>query len=137
MAFYFCLGRRNSYILVSFSRVLKPDHTVYSNSVLATLNARKIIRQIGETSDELSFSIQAVSKSGQGNIGSTVTFTLFLFYCQMTELKRSANISIKIDTIQEYIREQRQNTLDVIADPEASIFRSRYHISTDVVDAVC
>jgi hypothetical protein len=90
---------------------------VYSNSVLATLNARQIIREIGETSDELSFSIQAVSKTGQGNIGSTVFLFPFWFECRLIELKRSANISIKIDTIHEFIREQRQNA---IVDPEVS-----------------
>jgi hypothetical protein len=93
--------------------------------VLATLNARQIIREIGETSDELSFSIQAVSKTGQGNIGSTVPLFRFSFDYYLTELKRSANISIKIDTIHEFIREQRQNALDVMADPEASLFCSR------------
>ncbi|KAG6896678.1 hypothetical protein C0992_006751 [Termitomyces sp. T32_za158] len=39
-AFYFCLGR------------------LYSNSVLATLNARQSIRELGEDSDELSFSFR-------------------------------------------------------------------------------
>ncbi|KAF9534996.1 hypothetical protein CPB83DRAFT_843306 [Crepidotus variabilis] len=86
VAFYFCLGR------------------LYSNSVLATLNARQIIRRIGEASDELSFSLQSVSKTAQRNVGST----------------RSANISIKIDTIHEFIREQRQNSDDDNADPESA-----------------
>ncbi|KAF8974326.1 hypothetical protein BDZ97DRAFT_12638 [Flammula alnicola] len=54
VAFYFCLGR------------------LYSNSVLATLNARQIIRGLGENSDELSFSLQSISKSGQRNPNSAV-----------------------------------------------------------------
>jgi hypothetical protein len=86
------------------------------------LNARQIIREIGETSDELSFSIQAVSKTGPGNIGSTVLSFVSRFGSHLIELKRSANISIKIDTIHEFIREQRQNAVDDTADPEASFF---------------
>ncbi|PPR02458.1 hypothetical protein CVT24_002007 [Panaeolus cyanescens] len=56
VAFYFCLGR------------------LYSNSVLATLNARQSIRGLGEHSDELSFSLQSTTKTASGarNISSTV-----------------------------------------------------------------
>ncbi|KAF8192573.1 hypothetical protein BJ912DRAFT_962409 [Pholiota molesta] len=72
VAFYFSLGR------------------LYSNSVLATLNARQIIRGLGENSDELSFSLQTMSKTDQRNHNSA----------------RSTNISIKIDTIHDFLREQ-------------------------------
>ena len=44
------------------------------------------------------------------------------FGSYLIELKRSANISIKIDTIHEFLREQRQNALDGSADPEVSFF---------------
>ena len=40
---------------------------VYSNSVLATLNARQSIRGLGEDSDELSFSLQDTSKRQRTN----------------------------------------------------------------------
>ena len=48
--------------------------SVYSNSVLATLNARNGIRELGEDSDEMSFSLQNFSKSGEGQVGSAVSF---------------------------------------------------------------
>ncbi|KAF8913735.1 hypothetical protein CPB84DRAFT_1840537 [Gymnopilus junonius] len=85
VAFYFTLGR------------------LYSNSVLATLNARQIIRRLGENSDELSFSLQSVSKSVQRNPTSA----------------RSTNISIKIDTKHDFIRDQRQSS--ATEDPESAI----------------
>ncbi|KAF9057471.1 hypothetical protein BJ165DRAFT_35260 [Panaeolus papilionaceus] len=90
VAFYFCLGR------------------LYSNSVLATLNARQSIRGLGEHSDELSFSLQSTSKSASGprNISST----------------RSTNISIKIDTMHELVRDQRmRGGIDTVSDPESAI----------------
>jgi len=62
VAFYFSLGR------------------LYSNSVLATLNARRSIRGLGEDSDELLFSLQSISKR-----------------------QRS---TIKIDTMNEFIRDR-------------------------------
>src|SRR5258705_16166 len=74
-------------ISVSVPRILKLNFTVYSNSVLATLNARQIIRGIGETSDELSFSIQAVSKTGQGNVGSTVLLFRISFWVSFDRVK--------------------------------------------------
>ncbi|EDR02279.1 uncharacterized protein LACBIDRAFT_309640 [Laccaria bicolor S238N-H82] len=72
VAFYFSLGR------------------LYSNSVLATLNARNGIRELGEDSDEMSFSLQNFSKSGEGQVGSL----------------RPTNISIKIETMQDFSRER-------------------------------
>ncbi|TFK43284.1 hypothetical protein BDQ12DRAFT_171820 [Crucibulum laeve] len=73
VAFYFSLGR------------------LYSNSLLATLNARRAIRGLGEDSDELSFSLQSLSKFGQR---------------PFTDSNRPTNLSIKIDTIHEYVRDQ-------------------------------
>ena len=47
--------------------------TVYSNSVLATLNARQAIRELGEDSENLSFSLQPTFlKSGPGGFNSNV-----------------------------------------------------------------
>ncbi|KAF5321042.1 hypothetical protein D9619_000277 [Psilocybe cf. subviscida] len=63
-----------------------------ANSVLATLNARQSIRDLGETSDDLSFSLQTVSKSA--NAG------------------RSTNISIKIDTMQDFLKDPRRPSDD-------------------------
>ncbi|KJA30047.1 hypothetical protein HYPSUDRAFT_126725, partial [Hypholoma sublateritium FD-334 SS-4] len=80
VSFYFCLGR------------------LYSNSVLATLNARQIIRDLGENSDELSFSLQALSKSGERNHNSA----------------RSTNISIKIDTVQDFLRSPHHDHNDPV-----------------------
>jgi hypothetical protein len=48
-------------------------HTVYSNSVLATLNARQAIRELGEDSEDLSFSLQPTFvKSESRGCNSTV-----------------------------------------------------------------
>ncbi|KAG6901888.1 hypothetical protein C0995_007013 [Termitomyces sp. Mi166 len=80
-AFYFCLGR------------------LYSNSVLATLNARQSIRELGEDNDELSFSFRMrpmFSKTFE-NVFSTKS--------QQISSNRCANISIKIDTSQQYDRD--------------------------------
>ncbi|KAJ3548835.1 hypothetical protein NMY22_g1118 [Coprinellus aureogranulatus] len=65
VAFYFSIGR------------------LYSNSCLATLNARKSIRGLGEEdTDELSFSLQSFTKSDSKPMTSS----------------RPTNISIRIDT---------------------------------------
>ncbi|KAG5723755.1 hypothetical protein E4T56_gene2209 [Termitomyces sp. T112] len=80
-AFYFCLGR------------------LYSNSVLATLNARQSIRELGEDNDELSFSFRMrpmFSKTFE-NVFSTKS--------QPLNSNRCTNISIKIDTSQQYDRD--------------------------------
>ncbi|PPQ95577.1 hypothetical protein CVT26_008605 [Gymnopilus dilepis] len=70
IAFFFCIGR------------------LYTNSLLATLNARKMIRGAGEaihtTSDNFSLSLREFPKNGA--ISS----------------RRPTNISIKIDTTQEF-----------------------------------
>jgi hypothetical protein len=52
---------------------------VYSNSVLATLNARQSIRGLGEDSDELSFSLQSISKRQRTN-NSTVLILITTIY---------------------------------------------------------
>jgi len=76
IAFFFCLGR------------------LYTNSLLATLNARKRIRSAAEgihsTSDNLSLSLQEFPKNG------TVS------------PRRPTNISIKIDTTKELVTDSDQ-----------------------------
>ncbi|KAJ2914321.1 hypothetical protein MD484_g6095, partial [Candolleomyces efflorescens] len=71
IAFFFCIGR------------------LYTNSLLATLNARKMIRGsaggIHSTSDNFSFSLRDLPKTGTVNSS-----------------RRPTNISIKIDTTKEF-----------------------------------
>jgi len=86
VAFYFSLGR------------------LYSNSVLATLNARQSIRGLGEDSDDLSFSLQDISKRRTNNS------------------MKSTNISIKIDTMNEFLRDRVQ--LEDLAEPESAVTRT-------------
>ncbi|KAJ3514888.1 hypothetical protein NLJ89_g2112 [Agrocybe chaxingu] len=97
VAFYFCLGRRKYLYLPSKACSDSSVSSVYSNSVLATLNARQIIRRMGEDSDELSFSLPAFPSL------------------------RSANISIKIDTIHEFIRDHRQTAAESRAEPQSAV----------------
>ncbi|KAF8075270.1 hypothetical protein FPV67DRAFT_1665992 [Lyophyllum atratum] len=76
IAFFFCIGR------------------LYSNSLLATLNARKMIRGaadgIHSTTDNISLSLREYPKTG------TVSS------------KRPTNISIKIDTTKEFVTDSDQ-----------------------------
>ncbi|KAJ3569349.1 hypothetical protein NP233_g5109 [Leucocoprinus birnbaumii] len=81
VAFYFSLGK------------------LYSNSILATLNARITIRGLGEDSDELSFSLQTVTKSCQPTFNTSA-------------ILRPTNISIKIDTTQELTRDHNISDLE-------------------------
>ncbi|KAF6760860.1 hypothetical protein DFP72DRAFT_56129 [Ephemerocybe angulata] len=75
IAFFFCIGR------------------LYTNSLLATLNARKLIRGsadgIHTTSDNFSFSLREISKHGASVTSSAPK-------------QRPTNISIKIDTTKEF-----------------------------------
>lgn len=70
IAFYFCLGR------------------LYCNSLLATLNARRIIRA-ASTDDDMSLSLQGVNKT---NVATS-------------QRPMPNNISIKIDTTHELVRD--------------------------------
>jgi len=88
VAFYFSLGR------------------LYSNSLLATLNARQSIRGLGEDSDDLSFSLQDISKRQRTN-----------------NSMKSTNISIKIDTMNEFLRD-RGVQLEDLAEPESAVTRT-------------
>lgn len=63
VAFYFCLGRRKCPTSLKVSEITN-GKAVYSNSVLVTLNARKMIRRVGDDSD---FSFQTLSGTGRRN----------------------------------------------------------------------
>ncbi|KAH0839436.1 hypothetical protein J3R83DRAFT_219 [Lanmaoa asiatica] len=70
---------------------------LYCNSLLATLNARKGLR--GESrSDEMSLSLQGVAQKTNNSIVGT------------TSGRVPNNISIKIDTTQEYVRDEVSNS---------------------------
>ncbi|KAF9524388.1 hypothetical protein CPB83DRAFT_610299 [Crepidotus variabilis] len=71
IGFFFCIGR------------------LYTNSLLATLNARKKIRGCGESSDHVSLSLRDC------NINTSTKLT-------NASVRRGANISIKIDTTKEF-----------------------------------
>ncbi|KAN0098024.1 hypothetical protein V8E55_002470 [Tylopilus felleus] len=81
----------NTFIYIAFYFCLG---RLYCNSLLATLNARKGLRA-GSHSDEMSLSLQGVQqKTTQSVIGTTTKRT-------------PNNISIKIDTTQEYVRDEQ------------------------------
>ncbi|KAK0490651.1 hypothetical protein IW261DRAFT_1555829 [Armillaria novae-zelandiae] len=80
VAFYFSLGR------------------LYSNSVLATLNARKSIRGLSEAGDTGDLTLSNTFKTGLPRFATTAP--------------RQTNISIKIDTTQECIRDDIGEGLD-------------------------
>ncbi|KAL1721397.1 hypothetical protein EV715DRAFT_288535 [Schizophyllum commune] len=69
----------------------------YSNSLLATLNARKDIRELIDDPESLSFSLQTRSKSIHNRTFGS---------------QRPTNISVQIETIQERVREQEQRSQD-------------------------
>uniref|UniRef100_A0A0W0FKW1 DUF6534 domain-containing protein n=2 Tax=Moniliophthora roreri TaxID=221103 RepID=A0A0W0FKW1_MONRR len=83
VAFYFSLGR------------------LYSNSLLATLNARQSIRGLtDETGGELSFSLQTFTKSRRNKRDIATN-------------SKPANISIKIDTTHEMVRDRIDTAEDI------------------------
>jgi len=55
---------------------------VYSNSVLATLNARITIRGLGEDSDELSFSLQTATKSYRPTLNTSALMVRSHPFCR-------------------------------------------------------
>jgi len=94
------------------------NHAVYSNSLLATLNARKKIREAGSsanTSDVSSF-MQDFAKST--SIGAHVRWKIhFLRIIEKANkiftTQRPTNISIKIDTTQEFAGDGKQDYNDL------------------------
>lgn len=102
--------------------LLSPELTwpkVYSNSLLATLNARKSIRGLSDDYGDVSVSLQTLSKNAARRNMTTVTnvlsslFSIQLYFdidlCQ----PRPTNISIKIDTTHEFVRDEIERDLDV------------------------
>ncbi|KAG7445905.1 uncharacterized protein BT62DRAFT_141887 [Guyanagaster necrorhizus] len=103
VAFYFSLGR------------------LYSNSVLATLNARKSIRGLSEAGDmgDLTLSLNTF-KTGLPRFATTVP--------------RQTNISIKIDTTQECVRDDIGGGLDsALTEKSEKSFKD----SEEGVHAIC
>lgn len=89
---------------------------VYSNSLLATLNARQAIRELGEDSENMSFSLQPTfSKPGtSGRFNSNVSFHFHRCYSSAdSQLQRTTNISIKIDTTQQYTHDPTRQEPEV------------------------
>ncbi|KAI9460056.1 hypothetical protein HD554DRAFT_2323905 [Boletus coccyginus] len=80
----------NTFIYIAFYFCLG---RLYCNSLLATLNARKSLRSESRD-DEMSLSLQGIQqKTNQSMIGTT-------------SKRPPNNISIKIDTTQEYVRDE-------------------------------
>jgi hypothetical protein len=80
IAFFFCLGRRK-YLLSAYQIPMiftkRIGYTVYSNSLMAILNARQSIRSI--LSDEvMSISLGGIQKSGGTAAASMVIFADYL-----------------------------------------------------------
>ncbi|KAF5369787.1 hypothetical protein D9758_001371 [Tetrapyrgos nigripes] len=101
VAFYFSLGR-----CLSFSPkfdVFADKKKVYSNSLLATLNARQSIRGIGgDESEDISLSLRSLNKSRFGRATR-----------ELTTNPKQTNISIKIDTTQEMVRDAMEQDIEV------------------------
>ncbi|KAH7931261.1 hypothetical protein BV22DRAFT_1027496 [Leucogyrophana mollusca] len=90
----------NTFIYIAFFFCLG---RLYCNSLLATLNARKGLR--GESRDDnMSLSLQGVQKTNVSAVG--------------TSSKRMPNnISIKIDTTQEYVRDEYNSSVTDMKSP--------------------
>ncbi len=91
---------------------------VYSNSVLATLNARKSIRGLSEAGDtgDLTLSLNTF-KTGLPRFATTAVIVFLTRYSGRLNVPyfqpRQTNISIKIDTTQECVRDDIGEGLDV------------------------
>ena len=91
------------------------DFPVYCNSLLATLNARRIIR--GEsTDDDVSMSLQGITRktTTQSVIGTTQRASIcdepdIFFLTKHLYQSMPNNISIKISTTQELVRDDIQD----------------------------
>jgi hypothetical protein len=85
----------NTFIYIAFYFCLG---RLYCNSLLATLNARKSLR--GDSRDEnMSLSLQGIQKSSN-SIGTS-------------QRRLPNNISIKIDTTQEYVRDEYSSATEL------------------------
>jgi hypothetical protein len=101
------------------------NNPVYTNSLLATLNARKRIRKAGSavhTPSDVSFSMKDFAKTT--SIGSRVRWkTPFTRTIEkIVIVQRPPNISIKIDTTKEFAGDEKQD-YDDLAKSEVGAFR--------------
>ena len=101
---------------------------MYSNSLLATLNARKKIRKAGSSANtsDVSFSMKDFAKST--STGARVRWKFpFLHIIEgpnkLFSTQRPTNISIKIDTTQEFGGDGKQD-YDDLEKMEVSAVRS-------------
>ncbi|KAF7356994.1 hypothetical protein MVEN_01036000 [Mycena venus] len=91
--FFFCIGRKSPFLTIfAFLLILPALPGLYCNSLLATLNARKSIRGAADgvhtTSENVSLSLREFPKNTSLSMAS-----------------KRPNISIKIDTTQEFNRD--------------------------------
>ena len=97
--------------LVFFFRAengLPTDRTVYSNSMLATLNARKILRGGVDNANTMSGQNVTLKNEVTSSAATLVSFSIELTHadCCLFSLQHHPNISIKVDTTQEYSRDE-------------------------------
>ncbi|KAJ3821602.1 hypothetical protein F5880DRAFT_1508434 [Lentinula raphanica] len=103
VAFYFSLGRCSYPLRLHICEISdKHSQKVYSNSLLATLNARKSIRGLDDDDGaNVSFSLQTFSNKFRPARRN------------MTMAPNQTNISIKIDTTQELVRDKATKEKDL------------------------
>ncbi|KAJ3761015.1 hypothetical protein EV360DRAFT_80651 [Lentinula raphanica] len=106
VAFYFSLGRCSYPLRLHICEISdKLSQKVYSNSLLATLNARKSIRGLDDDDGaNVSFSLQTFSNKFRPARRN------------MTMAPNQTNISIKIDTTQELVRDKATKEKDLESD---------------------
>ncbi|TFY70044.1 hypothetical protein EVG20_g2897 [Dentipellis fragilis] len=91
------------YLFVGYPAADKPP-SVYSNSLLATLNARKAIRN-GASSNEDTISLQGIPRTAAFDSSTKVRDFLPIRGTISHLLQTPGNLSIKIDTTHEYSRD--------------------------------
>ena len=110
IAFFFCLGRRK-YLLSAYQIPMilteRTGYTVYSNSLMAILNARQSIRNM--LSDEInSISLGGIPQSSGIAAVSKVIFAEYLPWWRILTRQtqgQTNNIAIKVDTTLEFTRD--------------------------------
>jgi hypothetical protein len=87
---------------------------VYSNTLLATLNARQSIRNtLDNTTISLSGLKQGATSMGNSQVNSRRIFVFARALMDMILQRRSNNIAIKVDTTQEYSEERQYSDGEV------------------------
>ena len=113
ITFFFCIGRRKfqtSYLLCQFRLAFCHGCTVYTNSLLATLNARKMIRN-GDDSTQNSTSLRDFPRK-RSRVAKVelMDFNTLRFLDLWRFLQQPASISININTTQASVTDQDQYT---------------------------